>query len=211
MTFNKNFTRTLIAASLLAAAGSASAVSLGATIDATTQAVVDTGLTGSVKAKLAGDSRLTGSDISVTTENNVVILTGKAPNAEAKKAAEDIALSAKAGVKVDNRIETPSLLSNVKADTKMAVETTGEVITDSWITTKVKSQLLADTLTKGTRMKVVTRNNVVTLRGKVATQAEKDQAIKLASEIKGVTRVNASKLRVSANVKAKANGNASVN
>ena len=209
---NQNLlTRTLIAAAILASAGAAQAVSVdvGASVNAATQLVTDTSLTGSVKTKLATDARVKGSDISVTTENGVVILTGKAPTANAKAAAEEIAKSSvNADVRVVNRIEAPGVLSAIGGDVKLATETTGEVITDSWISTKIKSQLLADTATKGTAIKVTTKDNVVFLKGTVATKAEKDQAIALAKQTAGVARVNASKLKVSAKVKADANVNA---
>ncbi len=206
MRLNNRFTRTLIAASLLATtAFAAQAISLGASVDASTQLVTDTALTTSVKAKLAGDSRLEGSDVSVTTENGVVVLTGQASSTEARAAAEQLAHSAIASAKVDNRIEVPSLMAEMKADAKAATSTTGEAITDGWITTKVKSQLLVDTLTKGTAMSVTTKNDVVFLRGTARSSAEKAQAIKLASETEGVTRVDASKLRVSANAEATVN------
>ncbi|MDO9452378.1 MAG: BON domain-containing protein [Stagnimonas sp.] len=201
-------TRTLIAAALLASASAAQAISVGASVDVATQAVADTALTGTVKTKLAADSRVKGSDISVTSENGVVVLTGKAPSAEAKAAAEEIAKSADASVKVDNRIQAPGLLSELKTDAKVAADTTGEVVTDSWISTKIKSQLLADTATKGTAIKVTTKDNIVFLKGTVASQLEKDQAIKLASQTKGVAKVNASKLKVSTKVNADANINA---
>lgn len=209
-------TRTLIAAALLASASAAHAIDLGVGLNAATNVVVDTALLGSVKTQLATDARVKGSDISVSTENDVVILTGKAPTAEAKAAAEDIVKSANANVKIDNRIEVPGLLSTLKADAKQgvaatgaALSTTGEVITDGWISTKIKSQLLADAAVKGRAIKVTTKDNIVFLRGTVATQAEKDQAIALAQQTQGVARVNASKLKVSAKVKA--NAGASVN
>lgn len=206
---NKNLlTRTLIAAAILASAGAAQAVSvdLGATVNAATQAVVDTALTGKVKTNLAADARLKGSDISVTSENDVVILTGKAPTADAKAAAEAIAKSSvDTNVRVVNKIEAPGVLSAIGGDVKVAADTTGEVITDSWISTKIKSQLLADTATNGTAIKVTTKDNVVFLKGTVATKAEKDQAIALAKQTKGVVKVNASKLKVSTKVKADAN------
>ena len=206
---NQNLlTRTLIAAAILASAGAAQAIELGVGVgvNATTQAVVDTALTGKVKANLATDARVKGSDISVNSENNVVILTGKAPTADAKAAAEAIAKSSvDANVRVVNKIEAPGVLSAIGGDVKAAAETTGEVVTDSWISTKIKSQLLADTATKGTAIKVTTKDNVVFLKGTVATKAEKDQAIALAQQTKGVVKVNASKLKVSTKVKADAN------
>lgn len=196
--------RTLIAAAILTGTTAAYAVGvdLNVGLNATTQAVTDTALTSSVKAKLAADARVNASDVSVTTENGVVVLSGKVASAEAKAAAEDLAKSTSGTVRVVNKIDAPNLLSAVTSDVKVAANNTGEVITDSWISTKVKSQLLADTVTKGTAMKVTTKDNVVFLKGSVGSQAEKDQAIKLASETQGVVRVNATKLKVSTKVSA---------
>jgi len=198
------FTRTLLAAALFATAGASQAISVGANVDVGTSVIADTALATTVKARLATDTRLKGADITVNTKNDVLVLTGKAPTAEAKMAAEEIAkASADASVKIDNRIEAPGLLSAIGADVKAATDTTTEVVSDGWISTKIKSQLLADTLTKGTAIKVDTKDKVVHLSGKVANQAEMDQAIKLALETKGVVQVNASKLRVATKVSAK--------
>lgn len=198
------FSRTLIAAAVMTGATAAHAISVDASVNAATEVVGLTALTSLVKTKLATDARLKGSDIVVTSENGVVILSGTAPSAQAKATAEEIAKSADASVKVENRIQAPGVLSGLKTDIKVAADTTGEVITDSWITTKVKSQLLADTVTKGTKMRVTTRDNIVLLRGKVASQAEKDRAIQLATQTEGVTKVDASRLRVSTKAKAEA-------
>jgi hyperosmotically inducible protein len=204
---NTTLAQSLMATALLTGVGAASAASLSASIDAATQSVLDSAVTGKVKAKLAADSRLNGSDISVTTENDVLILTGKAPTPEAKAAAEDIAkASVDADVHIVNRIDAPSVMASktaeVKADVKATAQDAGEVITDSWITTKVKSQLLADTATKGTAMSVTTKDNVVILKGTVRSQAEKDQAVAIAQQTRGVAKVNASQLKVSTKVKA---------
>lgn len=199
------FTLSLFAAALLTAATAAHAISVGATIDATTQAASDTALISSVEAKLAADARLSGSHISVSTENGLAVLSGTAPSMQAKAVAEELAKSSNPDAKVINHIEAPGVMSTLKADAKVAADTTGEVITDTWISAKIKSQLLADTATKGTSIRVRTRDNVVSLKGTVASQAEKDQAIKLAGETKGVLRVNARKLKVSTKADVSAN------
>ncbi len=211
------FSRTLIAAALATGVvGAAQAISVNADLGVTTQVLSDTGLTSAVQAKLATDARVKGADINVATQSGVIVLTGTAPNADAKIAAEQLAraaytdaaasANAKADVKIDNRIQVPGLMGEIKSDVKSAASSTGEVVTDSWISTKIKSQLLADTATKGTAIKVTTRDNIVFLRGTVASKAEKDQAIALAQATEGVKRVNASKLKVSA----RANANADV-
>lgn len=76
-----------------------------------------------------------------------------------------------------------------------------EPVTDTWITTKVKADLLASSNVPGTEIKVETVNGVVSLSGAVASQAEKDKAVTTAKGIKGVTRVDAAALKVSAAAK----------
>jgi len=67
---------------------------------------------------------------------------------------------------------------------------TGEVVTDAWITTKVKADLLATDGVSGTSIDVDTNDGVVTLTGKVNSSAEADKAVTVARGIKGVTRVD---------------------
>jgi len=76
-----------------------------------------------------------------------------------------------------------------------------EPVSDSWITTKVKADLLASSNVPGTEVKVETVNGVVSLSGTVATQAEKDKAVTTAKGIKGVTRVDSAALKVNAAAK----------
>lgn len=71
-------------------------------------------------------------------------------------------------------------------------------VDDTWITTKVKADLLASSNVPGTEVKVDTVNGVVTLSGTVSTQAEKDKAIKVTRAIKGVKNVEAAGLKVGA-------------
>jgi hyperosmotically inducible protein len=198
------------ASTLLLAAYSAQAIDVGAAVNNTVKIADDTAITASLKTKIAADTRIKHSDISVTTTNGVAVLTGTAATAEAKAAAEEQAKSISGVTKVQNNIEVsaakgPSLVSEVKTEAKTGAAATSEVVSDSWITTKVKTQLLADELTKGTAMTVKTKGKVVYLRGTARSEEEKEQAIKLASETNGVTKVNASKLRVVAHAKVEAN------
>lgn len=65
---------------------------------------------------------------------------------------------------------------------------------DTWITTKVKADLLATENVSGLDIKVETVDGVVTLSGAVASKAQKDKAIAVAKQIKGVKSVEASGL-----------------
>ena len=55
----------------------------------------------------------------------------------------------------------------------------------------VKSKLLSDDLVKGLQIDVDTRVGVVYLTGNVGSDAERDQAVKLARETEGVKDVQA--------------------
>lgn len=68
-------------------------------------------------------------------------------------------------------------------------ESTGEYVTDSWITTKVKAALAKDSQVKATEVNVETFKGVVQLSGFVSSSAAMYQAVRIAEGIKGVTSV----------------------
>lgn len=71
-----------------------------------------------------------------------------------------------------------------------------EVVSDSWITSKVKSVFLADSDISGLDIKVETVDGTVSLSGAVMTDAERDLAISKAENIEGVKGVAADGLKV---------------
>lgn len=68
-------------------------------------------------------------------------------------------------------------------------ESTGEYVTDSWITTKVKAALADDQMVKATEVNVETFKGAVQLSGFVISAAAMDQAVYVTRGIKGVTSV----------------------
>jgi hyperosmotically inducible periplasmic protein len=73
---------------------------------------------------------------------------------------------------------------------------TGQVIDDATITTKVKASFVADPQVSALAIDVDTANGVVSLTGVVDGEAERQRAIQLAQGIEGVKRVDANNLRV---------------
>lgn len=67
---------------------------------------------------------------------------------------------------------------------------------DTWITTKVKADLLATEDVSGLDIKVETVNGVVTLSGRVDSQAQIDKAVSVTRAIKGVGKVDSKGLKV---------------
>lgn len=74
-------------------------------------------------------------------------------------------------------------------DSNRGVEDTGAIASDSWITTKVKSDLAVEKDVSATQIHVDTYEGVVTLSGMVDSQAESQKAERVAKDIKGVKSV----------------------
>lgn len=85
--------------------------------------------------------------------------------------------------------KTKEIAAAVGSKTKAAVSTTGETITDGWITTKVSAKFVDESLLKESHIDVDTSNHVVTLKGTVRSQAAKTRAAAIARGTEGVTRV----------------------
>lgn len=75
-------------------------------------------------------------------------------------------------------------------------QTVPDKAADAWITTKVKSEFGTTKDVSATDISVSTNDGVVTLRGTVATQAEKARAERVAQSVKGVKSVDSSGLTV---------------
>jgi hyperosmotically inducible protein len=65
----------------------------------------------------------------------------------------------------------------------------GQMLAQGGLTAKVKTALLADEAVPGTRIDVDTQGAVVTLSGRLETQAQIDRAVAIAAGIDGVERV----------------------
>ena len=66
---------------------------------------------------------------------------------------------------------------------------TGAYVDDSWITSKVKSEMIADKNVSARNINVKTTAGVVTLTGTAPTWQEANRAAEIAHGVKGVTQV----------------------
>lgn len=71
-----------------------------------------------------------------------------------------------------------------------------EVISDSWITTKVKSEILAHSVAKAFKVGVKTKHGMVTLDGKLPNKDAVELVKMIAEKVKGVKGVDTSALLV---------------
>lgn len=116
------------------------------------------------------------SHVSVTAMNGVVLLTGEVPNDDLRSRTID---------HTRDLTEVRQVLDEIRIAGKAGL---GSRVNDSWITSKVKSQLIAATQMDASRVKVVTEYGNVYLMGLV-TRAEADVAAETARNVIGVSRV----------------------
>jgi osmotically-inducible protein OsmY len=74
--------------------------------------------------------------------------------------------------------------------TRPAGDGAGQIMKDTWLTTKAKMSLVTDKRVKARHIKVETQGGIVTLRGKVASAEERTAAEEVARGISGATSVN---------------------
>ena len=75
-----------------------------------------------------------------------------------------------------------------------AVSKAERAVSDSWITTKVKSEILANSVSKAFKVGVKTKRGVVSLKGTLPSQDAIDLVKMIAEKVKGVKSVDVSGL-----------------
>lgn len=116
------------------------------------------------------------SHIEVSVFHRMVLLTGETPNAEWRTQAEEIAKSVSGVDRVYNQITIQNPTSSLTRTS------------DSWITTKIKGQMLAEDDLKSSSIKVVTENGTVYLMG-VVKRDQAEIAVDIARQVSGVQKV----------------------
>lgn len=153
----------------------------------------DLTITSTVKSKLLWSKYTDSQSITVETEAGRVTLIGTADTEEAKALASRLATGTHGVKSVDNKLvvnKTPGATGMAKASTKELSKT----ISDSWITTKVKSTFIYSRNINSSDINVSTNAGVVTLSGKVDSGVERALAIELAQNIRGVKSVQSKAL-----------------
>ena len=116
------------------------------------------------------------SHVVVASFNGVVLLAGQTPRAELKELAEQAASSVQRVKRVHNELQILQPSSALARSN------------DSWLTTKIKTQMLTDASVPGSRIKVITENGIVYLLGLV-TRQEGNRATSLVQGVTGVQRI----------------------
>lgn len=152
-------------------------------------APTDMGVATQVRAKFAADDVVKASQIHVAAKNGVITLTGNVDSADAKSRALELAKGVKGVVSVVDMISAQEASGGGNAPEP--ARSIGDDMDDAGITMSVKGRLLEDPDVKGLRIDVDTRNGIVYLTGSVGSNAERQKAIQLAKDTKGVREVQA--------------------
>lgn len=78
---------------------------------------------------------------------------------------------------------------SVRSEIKLGAPPAGEILSDTWITTKVKRELFRDKEVSGFSVHVETVDGKVYLQGLVGNPLQRQRAATLAKSVKGVTSV----------------------
>ncbi|MGB0662310.1 MAG: BON domain-containing protein [Pontibacterium sp.] len=182
---HKGLIRILLVALLVSSAGCASVISavrenpissdpskrtLGSVVD---DQLIET--KGMVNIREAGGA-LETANISLTSYNGVVLMTGEAPDAQSRAQAEAIVKTLEKVKKIHNEVRIAGSASAISS------------LNDTWLTTKTKANLLLAEGIPGNRFKVVTDNSTLYLMGLV-TRAEADAAVAKASTLSGIEKI----------------------
>lgn len=122
------------------------------------------------------DPAFDSSHLIAVSYNGVLLLAGQVESAELKRKAEEIARNLDKVRKVHNELQ-------VGGPTSMVARAN-----DSWLTTKVKSKMLADAEVAARKIKVVTENGTVYLMG-MLPRSEADAAVEAARGVYGVQKI----------------------
>lgn len=114
--------------------------------------------------------------VNVTCFNQIVLLTGETPNPQLRQDAENLARNVSDVKRIYNEITIQGPTSSLTR------------ASDSWITTKIKTQMLATEDLKSGTIKVVTENGAVYLMG-VVKHSQADMSVDIARQVTGVQKV----------------------
>lgn len=114
--------------------------------------------------------------LSLNTFNRVLLITGQLPSQDLRN-------------QIEQTLQTvPRIARIFNATTIEPPATAAQHIKDSWITTKIKSKMIASNDIYADKIKVITEKNIVYLMG-IITKEESNIAIDIAKETEGVKKV----------------------
>jgi osmotically-inducible protein OsmY len=127
----------------------------------------------------------------VDADGSTVTLSGTVSSEIEKKLAVQLAENTSGVYHVNDKllVEKKNTDTTLGEKIDLTVAKTEKVVSDTWITARVKSRLLFDKETDSLEINVTTRNGVVTLEGSVSNKLKRDYAVKLTENTVNVKKV----------------------
>ena len=122
------------------------------------------------------DARLGDARINVDAYNGVVLLTGQVPSQELKESASEVAREVRNVREVHNEL---AIAANLPVSQRLA---------DSWLNTRIRTNLAANDRIDSGRLRVISENGTVYLMG-IVTRAEADRIVEAVSAVGGMQRI----------------------
>jgi hyperosmotically inducible protein len=155
--------------------------------------LADSWLATKIQAQFFADDDVKARNILVSARDGVVTLRGTIDSQNAHDQALQIAKNTDGVRSVQDQLNGPAASSPVPVATSGIAPATlpplAERLNDAGVTASIQSKYFLDTAIKGRHIDVDTRQGVVTLRGEVASDDERAQALILARTTEGVERV----------------------
>jgi osmotically-inducible protein OsmY len=160
-----------------------------------------------IEAQLQTDPVLRDDPVAIEVTGKRVRLSGRVDTDDERRHAEEVVHRSDPTLIVENLLQTneapppdktkaEAVEDEVKDNAKRAAHKTenvvneaGQMVSDGWITSKIKAQLMAADGVHASTINVDTAEHVVTLRGQVRSEGERRKAERLARETKGVEKV----------------------
>jgi osmotically-inducible protein OsmY len=173
----------------------------------TTDRTAETGMTDSemqtaIENQLQQDMTLRNAnlDVDVDAEDREATISGTVYSQNDRQRAIELARTASPGYNINDKIEVEAkdvpltdYTEDMATDARNRAQNTGDKIgsslEDAWIHTKLSTKFAADTDTPAHEINIDVVDNVVTLRGRVETEAAKAEAARIAKETDGVKQV----------------------
>lgn len=159
----------------------------------------DPGITTAVQAGYYRDDLVRGRQIDVNTEAGVVTLEGTVRSEDVRQRAINIAQGVEGVVRVNDQLVVRQDMGEARPepgsrragdDPKGTAASTADRVEAGWITTKVNAQYFVDREISPFAIDVTTSTSgVVTLAGEVENARQRAEAVRIARETDGVTRV----------------------
>lgn len=169
----------LLASGLIVAAALAAPAALADKEDGFTAGARDAWLTGRIESMYLLNEHLSPFAITTDVENGVVHLSGTVQSDIDRDLAVQLVRNIDGVVDVESELTVDAELARTESPTASGPEGKrdfGSWVDDATTTAAVKSRLIGNANTKGLQIDVDTMDDIVTLSGRVGSEAEKDLA-----------------------------------